>query len=53
MKSAAEFQREYRQRQAERHERMREALRLIIERLMENEKPLAVEIRKIAVEGLK
>lgn len=52
MKSAAQFQKEYRQRQAERHERMRAALRGVIDRLEGNDKALAVELRAIAEEGL-
>lgn len=52
MKTPAQFQKEYRQRHAERHERMKLALRRIIERLADNEKALAIELREIAQEGL-
>lgn len=51
-KTLSERQRDYRQRKAAEPARMRDALERIIARLEGNEKPLAVEIRQIAREGL-
>ncbi len=51
-KTVAQAQREYRERRAARIERMRSALYRIIARLDGNDKPLAVELRTMAEEGL-
>ncbi len=51
-KTIAQAQKEYRERRAARIARMKSALDRIIARLDGNDKPLAVELRAIALEGL-
>lgn len=53
MTTNAEHQRAYRERRQQRFERMSSSLSAILAKLDGNDKPLAVEIRKIAEEGLK